>query len=92
MMYTIKRPIVTEKSSILAEQGVYVFEVDTESTKTEIKKAVESFFRVKVASVRTSVCRKRKKSNRFVRGSIRYWKKALVQLAPGEKISIFEGA
>lgn len=92
MMYTLKRPLVTEKNSLLAERGVYVFEVDKKSTKTDIKVAVEKFFRVKVLAVRTSICRKRKKSTRSVRGSIQYWKKAMVQLAPGEKISLFEGA
>ena len=44
----IKRPLVTEKNSWLAEGGVYVFEVDKKAEKTEIKKAVEKFFRVKV--------------------------------------------
>jgi large subunit ribosomal protein L23 len=92
MNYTIKRPIITEKNSMLAERGVYVFEVETKASKIEIKEAVEKFFRVKVDRVRTSVCRKRTKSNRNVKGSIRYWKKAMVQLQTGEKISLFEGA
>jgi large subunit ribosomal protein L23 len=92
MVYTIKRPILTEKTSALAENGIYAFEVDTDSTKLEIKTAVEKFFRVRVVSVNTAICRKRKKATRTTRGSIRYWKRALVKLAPGEKISVFEGA
>jgi large subunit ribosomal protein L23 len=92
MLYTIKRPILTEKTSALAETGIYAFEVDTDSTKSEIKSAVEKFFRVRVVSVNTSICRKRKKATRSTKGSIRYWKRAIVKLAPGEKISVFEGA
>lgn len=61
MHYLIKRPLITEKNSWLAEKGVYVFEVDKGAEKTEIKKAVEKFFSVKVASVRTAVCRGRSK-------------------------------
>ena len=49
----ILRPVVTEKSSILMDQGKYTFEVDPRSNKTEIKMAVEAIFGVKVASVAT---------------------------------------
>ena len=56
MLYVIKRPMVTEKNSLLAEQGIYAFEVDTKATKTDVKYAVEKNFRVKVDSVRTVVC------------------------------------
>ncbi len=92
MGFTIKRPLVTEKNSALAEQGIYVFEVEHASTKPEVKVAVEKFFKVKVLSVRTAICRKRKKAVRGLTGTVRYWKKAFVQLAPGEKIALFEGA
>lgn len=88
----IKRPLITEKNSLMAESGVYVFEVDKKATKDEIKKAVEKSFRVKVASVRTSVCRGRAKRTKLGIGRIQYWKKALVRLKSGEKISLFEGA
>jgi large subunit ribosomal protein L23 len=88
----IKRPLITEKNSLMAEAGVYVFEVDKKATKDEIKKAVEKNFRVKVASVRTAVCRGRAKRTKLGVGRIQYWKKALVRLNPGEKISLFEGA
>lgn len=93
MHYTIKRPLITEKNSWLAEQGVYVFEVDKAAEKTEIKKAVEKFFRVKVASVRTAVCRGRSKRTKL--GTVSQplkWKKAWVRLEPGQKIGLFEGA
>jgi large subunit ribosomal protein L23 len=92
MYYVIKRPLVTEKNSMLAEKGIYVFEVDKKATKPEIKKAVEKFFSVKVADVNTSICRSRAKRTRFGVGKTESWKKAMVRLAAGEKIGLFEGA
>lgn len=93
MFYVLKRPIITEKNSILAEEnGIYVFEVDRKSTKSEIKDAVEKFFRVKVDSVRTANCRGRASRTRFGMSKTPYWKKAMVKLQSGEKISLFEGA
>ena len=92
MYYVIKRPLVTEKNSILAEKGVYVFEVDSVATKKDIKTAVEKYFRVKVASVNTANCRGRAKRTKFGVGSPVAWKKAMVRLKAGEKIGLFEGA
>jgi large subunit ribosomal protein L23 len=92
MYYVIKRPLVTEKNSILAEKGVYVFEVDKEATKLDIKKAVEKYFRVKVATVNTANCRGRSKRTKFGIGKPTSWKKAMVRLQAGEKIGLFEGA
>ena len=92
MHYLIKRPLVTEKNSLLAEKGVYVFEVDKKATKTDIKKAIEKFFRVKVDSVNTSVCRGRARRTRLGISRVQYWKKAMVRLKAGEKITLFEGA
>lgn len=92
MYYVIKRPLITEKNSILAEKGVYVFEVNTSATKDDIKKAVEKYFRVKVASVNTAMCRGRAKRTKFGVGAAGSWKKAMVRLNKGEKISLFEGA
>lgn len=92
MYYVIKRPLITEKNSILAEKGVYVFEVTKTATKDQIKKAVEKYFRVKVASVNTATCRGRAKRTRVGVGKVESWKKALVRLNKGEKISLFEGA
>lgn len=92
MSHIIKKPLVTEKNSILAEAGVYAFEVDRKANKTEIKAAVEKFFQVKVKSVNTLQCRDKMKRTRFGLSKPKYWKKAMVRLMPGEKISIFEGA
>ena len=92
MLYVIKKPLVTEKNSMMAEFGVYAFEVDKKATKTDVKKAVEKNFRVKVESVNTQICRGRAKKTKFGSTKIKYWKKALVKVKAGEKISLFEGA
>jgi large subunit ribosomal protein L23 len=92
MMEIIKRPLISEKNSLLGETGVYTFEVDRRATKTEVKTAIEKTFRVKVSAVNTAVCRNRGRKNKFGMGKPTYWKKAFVKLAPGEKIALFEGA
>ncbi len=92
MYNTIKKPLISEKNSMLAENGVYVFEVDKKSTKVEVRNAVEKLFRVKVESVRTAICRGRSRRTKLGVSKVQYWKKAMVKLAPGEKIKLFEGA
>ncbi len=89
----IVRPIVTEKSSLLKEAGnQYVFEVQRDANKIEIRKAVEKLFKVKVLSVRISMMEgKEKRLGRNV-GKKPDWKKAIVKLSPKDKITIFEGA
>ena len=92
MYQIIKRPLVTEKNTDKASMGVYAFEVDSKATKSDIGRAVEKAFQVKVKSVRTMNCRDRsRRTGRSVSG-IHYWKKAFVKLAPGQKITLFEGA
>jgi large subunit ribosomal protein L23 len=89
MLNIIKRPLVSEKNAIHSEaSNVYAFEVDRTATKVEIKKAVEVAFKVKVDSVRTMISR----GQRTRAGAPKPWKKALVKLKNGEKISVFEGA
>ena len=93
-MYKIlKKPIITEKSSLDQSMNVYSFEVDRRAKKPQIKKAVEQIFSVKVLDVRTSIFRRsKKKSLRAGSGSkVVYLKKALVKLKEGEKIGVFEG-
>ena len=89
----VVRPIITEKSSLLKESGnQYVFEVQRDANKIEIKKAVEKLFKVKVVSVQISnIEGKKKKVGRF-EGKKPDWKKAIVKLNPKDKITIFEGA
>lgn len=87
----IRKPIVTEKSTSLQERGKYVFEVDPVATKLEIKQAVETSFEVQVAGVNTLIVKGKRKrfGPRVTLG--KKWKKAIVTLAPGESITIFEG-
>lgn len=88
----ILRPIITEKSTQLKEKNKEVcFEVATKATKTEIKKAVEHLFKVKVESVRTlHETGKWRKVGRN-QGQTKDWKKAYVKLKEGEKmIEYFE--
>ena len=89
----IRRPIVTEKSSSLKEAGnQYVFEVQRDANKIEIKKAIEKLFKVKVVSVQVALMQgKERRVGRFS-GKKPDWKKAIVKLSPKDKISIFEGA
>ena len=90
-MSVIKKPVVTEKNSALAEKGVYVFKIARDADKKTVKAHAERYFKVKVLSVNTSICRGRAKKTRLSRGRVRYWKKAFIRLKPGEKISVFEG-
>jgi len=92
----IRRPVITEKNSFLMAQDQYTFEVHSDSTKIQIKAAVEDAFGVKVKAVNTLNVKPKKKS-RFVRGGAgrisgetRGWKKAIVTLNPGERIDLFE--
>lgn len=92
MLEVIKKPLLTEKSLAYNDYDTYVFEVQRNATKTQVREAVEKAFDVKVDSVRTLIYRTRwlKRYARF--GPPKYKKKAFVKLAKGQKISIFEGA
>ena len=92
MKQIIRSPLITEKNTTLSETGVYVFEVHMDASKPEIKQAVEKGFSVKVKNIRTAVCRNDMKYNKFGLSKVRKWKKAYIQLAEGQKISLFEGA
>lgn len=87
----IKRPIISEKSTALAEVGnKYVFEVAPAANKQEIRDAVQRLFKVNVLSVRTMVMHgKVKRVGRFETKKSN-WKKALVTLAEGQKIDFFQ--
>jgi large subunit ribosomal protein L23 len=89
----VVRPIITEKSSLLKDAGnQYVFEVQRDANKIEIKKAVEKLFKVKVVSVHISNIEGKKKRVGKFTGKRPDWKKAIVKLNPKDKITIFEGA
>jgi large subunit ribosomal protein L23 len=88
----IIRPVVSEKSYALIAEGKYTFRVDDRAHKTQIAHAVEEIFDVGVAQVRTSKVRSKPKRRNLQRGRTRGWKKAVVQLVPGDRIELFEGA
>jgi large subunit ribosomal protein L23 len=90
----IRRPLITEKTSILREDGrTIVFHVATDANKTEIRRAIETLLGTKVESIRTSIAHgKVKRQGRFA-GRRSDWKKAYVRLAEGAKMPEFmEGA
>ncbi|MEW5761929.1 MAG: 50S ribosomal protein L23 [Bacillota bacterium] len=87
----IIRPVVTEKSMALLEQNKYTFLVHPQANKTEIKKAVEELFKVKVLKVNTLRRPGKMKRVRRVAGMTPETKRAVVTLRPGDKIEIFEG-
>jgi large subunit ribosomal protein L23 len=86
--YTVlQKPIVTEKSLTAKEtQRTLCFRVDVHATKTEIKEAVQTIFKVKVASVHTSTFLGKERRRGRTVGHRPEWKKAYVKLRPGEKI------
>lgn len=88
----LREPIITEKSTELAEHGKYVFEVDPRANKLQIREAIEIAFSVQVKKV--NVINVRGATRRIGRGRPgreRDWKKAIVTLADGYEIRLFEG-
>lgn len=85
-------PLITEKSNLQKEMmNQLVFEVDRRANKIEIRQAVEQAFNVKVMKVRTvNMMGKKKRLGRFA-GRRPNWKKAVVTLAPGDRVDFFEG-
>jgi large subunit ribosomal protein L23 len=88
----IIRPVVSEKSYVLATAGKYTFRVHPDAHKTQIKQAIEALFDgVKVVEVRTSSVPSKPKRRGFTSGRTREWKKAVVQVREGDSIPIFQG-
>ncbi|OGO51447.1 MAG: 50S ribosomal protein L23 [Chloroflexi bacterium RBG_16_68_14] len=87
----IVRPLITEKATILAGEGKYAFEVDRRANKRQVQEAVETAFSVRVMKVNTMNVRgkSRRTGRRYTH--TRDWKKAIVTLAEGDTIQIFEG-
>lgn len=84
----IKAPIITEKSSTLAQNNTYVFSVDIRANKTQIKDAIEKIFSVKVENVNTiNVKPKKKRVGRYA-GKTNRVKKAIVKLKEGSSIEL----
>jgi large subunit ribosomal protein L23 len=85
----VRRPIVTEKATMLLENNQYTFEVDPRATKPEIKAAIEDLFEVQVLGVNTqNPPRKKRRIGRFL-GHRAQYKRAIVTLAPGNSITLF---
>ena len=84
-------PILTEKATTLREEGKYVFKVHPDANKMEIKEAVSKLFGVKVVKCTVMNVFGKMKRVRTRPGRTSSWKKAIVRLAPGEKIKVFEG-
>ena len=88
----IIRPVVSEKSYVLAAVDKYTFRVHPDAHKTQIRQAVEVMFPdVKVVDVRTMSVKSKPKRRGVTAGRTRAWKKAVVQVAPGQSIPIFQG-
>jgi large subunit ribosomal protein L23 len=89
----LKRPILTEKSDYQRDDNQYVFEVDRQANKLQIKEAIEAIFDVEVLAVNTMIMKpKRRRLGRKVITTRPAWKRAVVTLAPGERIQeFFEG-
>jgi large subunit ribosomal protein L23 len=91
---TILRPVVSEKSTVLGDQGKYIFEVAPTANKIQIKAAVEAAFankKVQVSAVNIlHVSGKVRRRGRSV-GTTRSWKKAIVTLRAGQRLDLFEG-
>jgi large subunit ribosomal protein L23 len=84
-------PVLSEKSNILREEGKYVFRVDPRANKIQIKEAVRRLFNVNPLSCTVMRVKGKPKRQRYREGLTASWKKAIVRLPQGEKISIFEG-
>jgi len=86
------RPVVSEKSYGQITQNRYTFKVHQDAHKTQIRQAVEQLFDVTVVAVNIVKVQPKPKRRGLTKGERQGWKKAIVQLKPGDSIEIFEGA
>ena len=87
----IIRPVVSEKSYVLAAADKDTFRVHPKAHKTQIRQAVEALFDVHVVDVRTMSVKSKPKRRGFTSGRTRQWKKAIVEVREGDSIPIFQG-
>jgi large subunit ribosomal protein L23 len=85
-------PLLTEKSNSMRDDGRYTFRVDPRADKTQIMEAVRRLFQVHPTSCNIVNVKSKPKRLRGRAGRTATWKKAIVRLAPGETIKVFEGA
>ncbi len=89
-IHVIKKPVVTEKGTWgMNEQNRYVFQVDTRATKTDIRKAIEDLYKVKVAGVNTQTRKGKRRRVKTGWSEAKLTKLASVKLAEGDKIDLF---
>ncbi len=92
----LRRPLITEKNTMLMERSQYTFEVAVSANKIQVREAVERIFNVRVTAVNTMMVKAKARSRAVRRGRTRInghepaWKKAIVTLAPDQRIDIFE--
>ena len=84
-------PVLSEKATALRDENKYVFKVNLAANKTQIKEAVRKLFNVKVADCTVMNVGGKNKRVRYRAGKTSNWKKAIVNLEPGETIKVFEG-
>ena len=87
----IRKPLITEKSTMASENGAVVFEVSIDSNKPQIKEAVEALFGVKVKAVNTSIIKGKQKRFKGILGRRKDVKKAFVTLEDGNTIDVTTG-
>lgn len=87
----IHQPVITEKAVDLMAENKYTFKVDKRANKIEIKHAVEEIFKVHVVEVNTINMKGKRKRLGRSEGMTSSWKKAIVTLADGDSIEVFEG-
>ena len=87
----IRKPVITEKSTMASEAGAVVFEVAIDSSKPQIKEAVEALFGVKVKAVNTTITKGKTKRFRGIKGTRKDVKKAYVTLEEGNTIDVTTG-
>jgi large subunit ribosomal protein L23 len=88
----IIEPVISEKSYALMSEGKYTFRIHDRARKPQIAEAVEKIFDVDVVGVRVARVQPKPKRRSMYMGRTRRWKKAVIQLAPGQTIELFEGA
>jgi len=87
--YIVKRPVITEESTLQGQKGnKYVFRVDPNANKQQIREAIEQIFNVKVTSVNTMNYSGKARRTRVVRGRRASWKKAVITLRDGDSIDL----
>jgi large subunit ribosomal protein L23 len=92
MSQLVLTPKISEKAIFLAERGIYVFEVPSSTNKIEVKKAVETAFKVNVTDVNIVIAKGKLKRFKQVLGRQSDTKKAMVKVKAGQSIALFEGA